>query len=207
MTAANTCVRWLSGVKITDMHSLVEAIVALHALFKVPHVVVTSVSFLTPGHHPSLSIVGSTKTSTDKPRIFKVQVPSLDCFFSGTGDMFAALMVARLREAVCAIEGLSQKDAWVSDDAVAATELPLARAVEKALASMQEVLARTMVARDKELAEWEAKQDLAGTADDEGHMEKMKHLKRTKAAEVRLVRNLGCLKHPIVKYKAEEVED
>jgi len=206
LLGTNVWNRWLSGVKITDMDSLVEAIMALHGSFKVPHVVITSVNFAAQGAIPSLSIVGSTKTSTDRPRIFQVQVPSLDCFFSGTGDMFAALMVVRLREAVCAVEGLLEKNSWVSDDDVPATELPLAKAVEKALASMQEVLTRTMTKRDKELAEWEAKQKLAGTAEEESETEKVRHLKKTRAAEVRLVRNLECLKHPVVKYEAENVE-
>jgi pyridoxal/pyridoxine/pyridoxamine kinase len=35
--------------------------------------------------------------------VARVDVPALDCFFSGTGDMFAALTVARLSEAVSAV--------------------------------------------------------------------------------------------------------
>lgn len=197
--------RWLSGVKITDMDSLAEAITALHATFKVPHILITSVNLAAPGAAPSLSVVGSTKTSSNKPRIFRVQVPSLDCFFSGTGDMFAALMVVRLREAVCAVEGLGQKDAWVSDDEVPATELPLASAVEMALASMQEVLTRTMKKRDQELADWEANR-VIGADEQDSEEKKLRHLKKTRAAEVRLVRNMECLWHPVVQYRAEKFD-
>lgn len=197
--------RWLSGVKITDMDSLAEAITALHATFKVPHILITSVNLAAPGAAPSLSVVGSTKTASNKPRIFRVQVPSLDCFFSGTGDMFAALMVVRLREAVCAVEGLGQKDAWVSDDEVPATELPLASAVEMALASMQEVLTRTMKKRDQELADWEANR-VIGADEQDSEEKKLRHLKKTRAAEVRLVRNMECLWHPVVQYRAEKFD-
>jgi len=57
--------------------------------------------------------------------------------------MFAALMVVRLREAVSTVEGLSDKGSWVSNDEVEAPNLPLARATEKVLASMHNVLLKT----------------------------------------------------------------
>ncbi|ELR08210.1 pyridoxal kinase, variant [Pseudogymnoascus destructans 20631-21] len=195
----------LSGIRITDVESLKKAITSMHEIYKVPHILITSVNLSAPGEVPSLSVVGSTKTSLDKPRIFRAQVPSLDCFFCGTGDMLAALMVVRLREAVCAVEGLGQKESWVSGDEVSEIELPLARAVERALASMQEVLARSLVKRDEEIAAWEAKHAVSG-AGDGVDVEKTRHLMRTKAAEVRLVRNLECLKHPEVKYQAEKID-
>lgn len=205
---------WLSGVKIEDMRSLVRAIDVLHRDFGVPHVVITSVSFPgngeIDGEEKSLSVIGSTRTSEGKSRIFRVRVPSLDCFFSGTGDMFAALMVVRLREAVSKQPSLSRVQSWISDDSVGALDLPLAKAVEKALGSMQDVLTRTMVARDRELAEWEKEKTaklVRGEVVEES--EKERHLRRTKAAEVRLVRNLDCLRDPKTVLRAEEfkVED
>ena len=119
--------------------------------------------------------------------------------------MLAALMVVRLREAVCAVEGLGQTVSWVSGDEVPATELPLAKAVENALASMQEVLARTLVKRDNEIANWEANQVANGSGNDID-TNKQRHLMKTKAAEVSLVRNLECLKYPEVKYQAEKLD-
>jgi pyridoxine kinase len=143
-------------------------------------------------------------TSTAKPRIFKVEVPAVDCFFSGTGDMFAALMVVRLREAVTAVPGLGQTHAWLSKDDVEATELPLAMAAKKALASMQEVLIRTKKKRDEELESFQQK----SKARDSGLQEddKDSHLRITKAAEVRLVRNMECLRNPELKFHAEKVD-
>src|SRR5882757_4191192 len=118
------------------METLKLAITTLHEQYRIPHIMITSISLPSPGAEPFLSVVGSTMTSTATPRIFGVKIPAIDCFFSGTGDMFAALMLVRLREAVFETDGLSNKDAWISEDTVEATDLPLARATEKVLASM-----------------------------------------------------------------------
>ena len=52
-----------------------------------------------------MTVVGSSRRRDGSARLFKVEVPVLDCYFSGTGDMFAALMVARLREACAERKG------------------------------------------------------------------------------------------------------
>merc|ERR1711939_1085074 len=114
------------------------------------------------------------------------RIPAIDCFFSGTGDMFAALMLVRFREAVHNTDGLMQTAAWVSGDEVDATELPLAKATEKVLASMHEVLTRTKKQRDEELERYHSQ---VGARDTEADTKKLK-LVTSKAAEVRLVRNL-----------------
>jgi pyridoxine kinase len=188
--------RTLSGVKIVDMDTLKQAITALHEESRIPHIVVTSISLPALGVAPSLSVVGSTSTSSAEPRIFEIKIPAIDCFFSGTGDMFAALMLVRLREAVHNTEGLMEIKSWVSGDEVEATELPLAKACEKVLASMHEVLSRTKVKRDEELKKYK-------DMDWEGGKEK--RLVESKAAEVRLVRNLDCLRHPEIKFRAERL--
>lgn len=186
------------------MQTLTEAIAALHTKYRVPHIVITSVTLPTRSSTPSLFVIGSTMTSTAKPRIFKIEVPAIDSFFSGTGDMFAALMVVRLREAVSVIPGLVQTGAWVSKDDVEASDLPLALAAEKALASMQEVLTRTKKSRDKELESYQRN----SRANDSGLQEddKESHLRITKASEVRLVRNMEHLRNPQLKFHAERVD-
>lgn len=193
--------RTLSGVKIVDMETLKQAITTLHEQYKIPHIMITSISFPQPGATPSLSVVGSTFTSTAAPRIFGIQIPAIDCFFSGTGDMFAALMLVRFREAVNNTPGLMETAAWVSPDEVEATELPLAKATEKVLASMHEVLSRTKEQRDIELEKYKSRVGGRDAADDE---KKLK-LATSKAAEVRLVRNVTCLKFPDVKFTAEKI--
>lgn len=181
------------------MDTLKEAITTLHQTYRIPHIMITSISLPSPGAEPSFIVVGSTATSTFISRIFEVKIPAIDCFFSGTGDMFAALMLVRLREAVHAVDGLIEKASWISGDEVGAKDLPLAKASEKVLASMHDVLTKTKEKRDEEVARYNAKIKTLGTEVDE----KTLRLVRSKAAEVRLVRNLGCLKNPVVRFRAE----
>lgn len=186
------------------MDSLKQAIGKLHSEYHIPHIVITSVNLPNgaSAEPPVLSVVGSTITSKNTARIFRISVPAIDCFFSGTGDMFAALMLVRFREAVHNTKGLTEKKSWISDDDVEATELPLARAVEMVLASMHGVLLKTKEDRDKELAKYLAQEGISEDASDPETQKKLR-LIRSKAAEVRLVRNLDRLRHPEVKFKAE----
>ena len=174
------------------MDTLKQAIQTLHERFSVPHVIITSVNLDPPssGFPTHLSVVGSTMTSARKARLFKITFPAIDCYFSGTGDMFGALTVVRMREAVHATPGLDTVPSWISDDSVDALELPLARAVEKVLGSMHEVLSKT--AREMESA-------LGGAVPGEPGEAK---LAKSKAAELRLVRNLSCLQKPERKFEA-----
>jgi pyridoxine kinase len=98
----------------------------------------------------------------------------------------------------------------VSPDNVPAVELPLAKAVEKVLSSMQAVLEKTMKARYEELVKWGERPEASTSgaegvdgADGEG---KRKYLAETKAAEIRLVRNTIHLLEPKDRYKAEALE-
>lgn len=183
------------------MESLKQAITTLHEQYRIPHILITSIAFPTPGATPSLSVVGSTMRSDASPRIFGIKIPAIDCFFSGTGDLFAALMLVRLREAVNNTPGLMETAAWASGDEVEATELPLATATEKVLASMHEVLTRTKTSRDAELERYH---DRVGARDSEKDAKRLK-LVSSRAAEVRLVRNVDCIRSPDVKFTAEEV--
>ncbi|KAF7502653.1 hypothetical protein GJ744_005407 [Endocarpon pusillum] len=199
----------LSGIPIHSLPSLATAISMLHTTYLIPHIIVTSIR-LTPSN-PTLSIIGSTfRPSNHTPRLFKIEVPALPCFFSGTGDMFAALMVVRLREA-CLEAGVTDRKSWVSGDDVSATELPLAKATEKVLASMQMVLEKTMQARDRKLAGLtEGGKGMSSSSgvevggdDGEG---KRRYLAETKAAEVRVVRNVRDLWCPEERYEACELQ-
>ncbi len=68
--------RLLSDVKIVDMASLGHAIQVLHERYKIPHIVITSVSLPHPDHPvSSLSVIGSTMTSDHKARPFKIVFP------------------------------------------------------------------------------------------------------------------------------------
>ncbi|KAI4730931.1 Ribokinase-like protein [Aureobasidium sp. EXF-10728] len=202
----------LSGVTITDFKSLAEAIRVLHRSHRVPHIIITSVRLPhdnEQGQEPELSIVGSTADSDFNPRLFRLRVPAFPVFFSGTGDMFAALMVARLREA-CLAANLLTTAHWQSPDEVAAVELPLAKAAEKVLASMHLVLKKTMDSRQEELEKMEGAPEFntgIGTEADRDN-ERDKYLRLTKAAEVRVVRNWKDLVYPpdIEAFKAHAVD-
>ncbi|KAK3329557.1 Ribokinase-like protein [Apodospora peruviana] len=192
----------LSGVKIEDMTSLGRAIQVMHEEYGIPHIVITSVSLSHPDHpESSLSVVGSTMTSDHKARPWKIVFPAIDCYFSGTGDMFAALMVVRMRQAVCAEKAagaLMATESWRSDDGVDALDLPLAKAAEKVLASMHEVLTKTCEAMDQKMEGLRAK---IAAAEDESTKSTLR-LMQTKAAELRLVRHVDSLRFPKVDFRA-----
>ncbi|KAL8643377.1 MAG: hypothetical protein Q9228_000010 [Teloschistes exilis] len=185
----------LSDVKIVSMSGLAEAIAKLHRDHRIPHVIVTSIRF--DPSSPVITVVGSSSRTDGSPRLFKIDVPALDCFFSGTGDMFAALIVVRLREAVSE-QGLSSQSSWRSPDEVEAVGLPLATATEKVLGSMHTILEKTKIARDAKLGETSGPH-----AAFEQDSEKRLHLRKTKAAEVRLVQNMGNLRKPDVRFRAQ----
>ena len=201
------------------MTSIARAIQVMHERYNIPHIVITSVSLPHPDHPvSSLSVVGSSMTSDRRPRAFKIVFPAIDCYFSGTGDMFAALMVVRMREAVHnghqgqGEEGqgggslLMERASWLSEDSVDALDLPLAKAAEKVLASMHEVLSKT--AENMERAEKKARAGVAADVDGiptgtEAEAEAKKaHLLKSKAAELRLVRHLDSLRFPKVEFRA-----
>lgn len=201
----------LSETKIHDLESMAAAIGKLHRVHRVPHVLITSIRLpatqvATPttgqeeeGKAAKLSVIGSTATSGMKPRLFRITVPALPVFFSGTGDMFAASLVARLRQAAKKA-GILGKPSWMTDDDVPSQDLPLAKAVEQVLASMHAVLKDTAEHYDAAVKKW-----------DEGHSEgdeTQRHLMLTKAAEVRVVRNANMLKDPpnLERFKAQAVE-
>jgi hypothetical protein len=127
--------------------------------------------------------------------MFKIDVPAIDCFFSGTGDMFAALTAVRFREAITNAKLMGIKS-WVSPDDVEASDLPLAKAAEKVLGSMHTVLSKTKEARDQEL------EGMAEVMEKEKDSETRILLRKTKAAEVKVVRCLEDLRDPKLDWKA-----
>ena len=213
----------LSDVKIYDLATMQQAITKLHQTHAVPNVLITSIRLpatqvstpKTPSEDSSasakLSIIGSTATSDMEPRLFRITVPALPVFFSGTGDMFAAILVARLRQAAKEA-GVLDKASWRSGDEVAGPDLPLAKAAEKVLASMHAILKDT--AEHYEAASQKMEEDVeneveVGAGEDAGEdKEIQKHLRLTRAAEVRVVRNAKPLREPpdLGNFKAEPIE-
>ncbi|KAF1925331.1 Ribokinase-like protein [Didymella exigua CBS 183.55] len=156
-----------------------------------------------PPHSPAhehdqvetLTIIGSTATSDFKPRLFRIDTPALPLFFSGTGDMFAALTVPRLIEAVSTSpseQNLRNTPSWRSPDDVAAEDLPLAAACQKVLASMQAVLGKTA---ESCRAKMDAFDDAAARAGG-GESETKRHLALMNASEVVVPRHVRDLLEP-----------
>lgn len=92
---------------------------------------------------------------------------------------------------------------WISPNDVGPTELPLAMAAEKVLGSMHAILEKTKEARDEELANTSGPLGaMEKEKESEKESEKRMGLRRTKAAEVRVVRCVGDLREPATKWKA-----
>jgi pyridoxine kinase len=147
----------------------------------------------------NLTIIGSTATSDYKPRLFRIDTPQLPLFFSGTGDMFAALTIPRLIEAVQATPDLSSKPSWRSPDDVAAEDLPLAKAVQKVLASMQAILGKTTEACLEKMKAYDARVEKEGRGegdDADEERSKKRHLALMNASEVKVVRYVKELIDP-----------
>lgn len=68
---------------------------------------------------------------------------------------------------------------------------------------MHSVLENTIRARDEELRASSAGADEEPVEDTDEARQKREHLRRTKAAEVRLVRNVKFLRDPVVKFEAQ----
>ncbi|KAK6531927.1 putative pyridoxal kinase [Orbilia ellipsospora] len=186
-------VEWLTDIKLLSPADALTALTHLHATFKTPHIIISSIQSLI--NQNEYICIGSSMTTDGKPRAFSITVPMLKGPFVGTGDMFASLMVSRFRHAA-ASAGLLERQSWMSPDEVKAADLPLARAAEKVLASMDKVLKKTGDARDKKVK--------ALDENDEGADAPIKRARYMRAAELRLVQCVEEIQRPVVKYTAKE---
>ena len=123
--------RLLSGIKITDTLSALEAIHKIHEMGS-KTVILTSGEF-TDKASGSLYLIASTRTTPHSYLRFMIQLPKHECRFTGTGDLFAALVLGYLDSAV-------------------PIEDSLIVIVEKASGAIQSVLQRTMDNVDKRRA-------------------------------------------------------
>lgn len=164
----------------------------------------------------NLTIIGSTATSDYKPRLFRIDTPQLPLFFSGTGDMFAALTIPRLIEAVHAAStpelDLHSRPSWRSPDDIPANELPLAEACQKVLASMQAILAKTADSCHEKMDVYDTRIQRVGSGqgnEDDEETEKQRHLALMNACEVKVVRYVKELLDPpdVERFKARAVKE
>jgi pyridoxine kinase len=84
----------------------------------------------------------------EKARVFAIGFPTYDGYFTGTGDLFSALLVARLFEALEAeSSSLTDRGALNSDGLGKEPYSALAQACVKVVATMKAVVLRTFLAQ------------------------------------------------------------
>ena len=115
--------------------------------------------------------------------------------------MFAALTIPRLIEAVhsSSTPNLASKPSWRSPDDVKAEELPLAKACQKVLASMQSILATTTEKCNEEMTRYDARAAKEGHGkgeEDTLDREKRRHLALMNASEVKVPRFIKEINDP-----------
>ncbi|KAJ9479096.1 putative pyridoxal kinase BUD17 [Pseudozyma hubeiensis] len=195
----------LTGMQITDLDSLKQVFFTLHKKHKVPHVIITSVELsdvdlqrigaqrnMADGR-PAMLQVGSSceievrggerqkpKLEVDDLRIWLIQFPEVQGYFSGVGDMFAALTLGRFHP----------------DTKIAADDLtPIAKASELAIASLQGVLSNTCRVIDeleRNLGEGEKEKD-----------EVEARVDRMRRRELRVVQSKKEIESPTIVYRAK----
>ncbi|KAH8550879.1 Ribokinase-like protein [Umbelopsis sp. PMI_123] len=154
----------LANTKIETLSDAKEAIRHLHQL-GVPHVVITTVHLpqhdipkqliTDPNSDKALICIGSSILENGQTKQFLISFPTYHGYFTGTGDMFSALVVARLTEQLNAAKEASEDLS------------PLAKAIFKVVLSLNVVTEKTWK-RQKEyvkLQKGEQAPDIEGKPD------------------------------------------
>ncbi|GAC93533.1 hypothetical protein PHSY_001098 [Pseudozyma hubeiensis SY62] len=195
----------LTGMQITDLDSLKHVLLKLHKKHKVPHVIITSVELpdadlerigaqrnMADGR-PAMLQVGSSceievrggerqepTLEVDELRIWSIQFPEVQGYFSGVGDMFAALTLGRFHP----------------ETKIAADDLtPIAKASELAIASLQGILSNTCRVID------ELERNLGGEEKEKDEVEV--RVDRMRRRELRVVQSKKEIESPTIVYRAK----
>lgn len=131
----------LTGRTIKTRQDVLEVLTILHTEYKVANVVLSSVTLPEEDDvtkHDLIYSIGSTISPLDQSaRPFYYSYPSLKSYFTGTGDLFAALAVDRFYK-------YSQgQPTLIPGHDIPTLDLPLAKTVKEVLGVVQSVLART----------------------------------------------------------------
>ncbi|KAF9283650.1 putative pyridoxal kinase [Mortierella alpina] len=161
----------LADKKITDVKSCLKVLEILHDA-GVEHVVLTSVALsprdiaehaarnpVTNGYHNGDQESGWTDSESmlycicsskvdQELKVHAIGFPTYDGYFTGTGDLFSALLVARLDEAVHEEAQARLKTSHANGHGAQAQLGPLARACVKVVATMKAVVLRTYQAQN-----------------------------------------------------------
>lgn len=190
-TKTDPLYRALAGTKITSLTTLHETLNTLHTTYGVLHVLITSVELpesdlkgIGMSNYASdgsklMTLVGSSKhapspeqadtiPSSEVLRPWCIQFPEVEGYFSGVGDLFAALVLGRYKRPeeaqfvsnsvqpspVPSAVGTPRTGTPIREteaplsrsallDQLHSAPTPLSRAVELAIASLQSILATT----------------------------------------------------------------
>lgn len=120
-------VELLTGVSITDFASAKKAIAVFGEQYRVDNIVISSIPGIVEDR---LVTIGASAGEA-----FYFEYPKIKGYFTGTGDLFAALLLNKFHKFVRAPAELN--------GATPVAKMPLARALQEVLAVMQAVLHRT----------------------------------------------------------------
>ncbi|PWZ02205.1 Ribokinase-like protein [Testicularia cyperi] len=215
----------LTGIQITDLASLQQVLLSLHNTHKVPHVIITSVelpsddltrigaSSSLPDGRPAMLQIGSSCTvhlddngnrispgiATDQLEMWMIQFPEVQGYFSGVGDMFAALTLGRFRP----------EDLEYSSTAADASQkpiTPIARASELAIASLQGILKNTcrVIESLESQSEQQKLQDQQKQEKEKDQLdEAQKRVDTMRVRELRVVQSKSEIENPSIVYRAK----
>lgn len=85
-------VELLTGITLDSNENVLRALDYFHSIYRVPHVVISSLPH--PDCPEKLLTVGSSMGG----KKFRIEIEKLDSYFTGTGDLFAALLLANFGE-------------------------------------------------------------------------------------------------------------
>lgn len=132
-------------MKISNEEEALAAIQILHSQYRIKHVIITSLN--TQQDPDKIILIGSSQT-TESSKAFRITVPKIDRYFTGTGDLFAC-NTSILQVLISAlVTGWSAR----GDSLIVACE--------KAVNSLQAVLQRTFQENSKELRLIQSKEDI-----------------------------------------------
>lgn len=122
----------LSGVKVTNLESLKAAILEFDRLYPtIENLVVTSVSFIDDADH--LYSAGFNKLQDGSSKSFFFKIPTIKASFSGSGDLFSALLASSLLKYLEKFEGTPNSTTPLPD-------LPLVVALNETASIVEKVL-------------------------------------------------------------------
>ena len=171
----------LTGVVITSLKSLKQALSAFHDLYDIPHIIISSapstqLDDVAPGQ---LVCVGSSRPKGSKvDQQFVITFPSLPEHYEGVGDVFSSLVLANFEQP------------WSGP-------CPLSRTAELAIASLQGILNRTREHAIKTIGQT---LDITGRKPDETAEER---IRRLIGVELRLVQSWKDIREPNVIHRAK----